>query len=331
MSAYIFRHTNRSGLGKLLILSGAIALAAGCGGDSTSPSGGNQEVWNVVSQRSWTLGAQNEGYVCHSEQVASDEYITGFRLASPPAAQAEVYLLVSDSPSTSEDFACNFGTVLGNELLYTASYGTDSIKFSEGKGVHVAAGQYLLLVIHMNNTADTTVSVATKIEGRVGTAADVTTPIDMVFAGTVYIQAPNDGQTHTATGGCNPDASGHIVALLPLMRTLGTHQRVDLTINSTTQTLLDTSFDPMHVRYLQFTTDVSWPAQSTLQVTCSYVNNTAMTEHFGDDESSELCFNAMYRYPTVAPEQWSPFQCVPDIVSSRFVRPPDVLASKRRG
>jgi len=329
MSAYIFSYTNRSSLGKLLILSGAIALAAGCGGgDSTSPSGGKPDVWNVVSQRAWTIGAQNEGYVCHAPQVTSDEYITGFRVASPPAAQAEVYLLLRDAPANATDFECNFASLQGSELVYAASYGADSIKFSEGKGVHVAAGQYLLLVIHMNNTADTAVSVTTTIEGRVGAAADVTTPVDMVLAGTVNIQIQSDGQTHESTGGCIPVSSSHVIALLPLMRSFGTHQRVDVIADAGTQTLVDAVFDPTHVRFTTLASDASWPGGSQMKVTCSYVNNSGATVNFGDNSGSETCFNAVYRYPAVAATSTAPFECVPDIFVSVAMPRPNALSDR---
>jgi hypothetical protein len=329
MRALTVLQSNRSNLGKLLLLSGAIVLAAGCGGgDSTAPppGGGKPDVWNVVSQRSWTIGGQTEGYICHAPQVTSDEYITGFRVASPPAAQAEVYLLVRDSPFSSTDFECSFSTLTGSELLYAASYGADSIKFSEGKGVHVAAGQYLLLVIHMNNTADTAVSVATTIEGRAGTAADVTTPVDMVLAGTANIQIQSDGQTHESTGGCVAVASSHIVALLPLMRTFGTHQRIDVITDAATQTLVDAAFDPTHVRFTMLSNDASWPGGSQMKVTCSYVNNSGTTVHFGNSADSESCFNAIYRYPSVAATSTAPFDCVPDIFASVAMPRPEALS-----
>lgn len=134
---------------------------------------------------------------CYGAQVSTDEYITGFRFASP--AQADVMLFVTDAAPTLGSFDCTFSTVEG-QLIFAGSVGTTGIEFSGGKGVHIAAGKYLLLNIHLNNTQAFLVDDSTRIEGLVGKASDVTTPVEMVIAGAKGFEIPADDATHTISG-----------------------------------------------------------------------------------------------------------------------------------
>jgi hypothetical protein len=203
---------------------------------------------------------------------------------------------VSDAPLTEGAFDCYPGS-LNNQLIYAASLGTAAVEFPTGFGVHVSAGQYLLLNIHLVNPADTSVTDSTRIETRVGTAADVTTPIDMSFAGSFLINIPSDGQEHTATGYCYAAADTHVLALLPLMRSRGVHQTVDDVNGSTHNLLFDQDFDFQHDSYTQLTTPALIHMGDKLLTQCSYVNNSGQTETYGEQAINESCFSAIYRYP----------------------------------
>lgn len=298
----------------LVVLTSALAIVAGCGGgDTTSPPpGGNPDVWNVVAGRPWTMQGETEGYVCYGVQLTSDEYLTGFRLASPNPVQNEVTLTVSDSPVTEGSFACSPGSV-GTHLIYAASVGTGPIEFPASFGVHASAGQYLLLNIHLNNLADTNATDSTRIEARIGTAADVTTPIDMQLAGTFLINIPNDGQVHTAFGGCNATADNHLLAFLALMRSPATHQTVSIVTDATTQTIFDQDFDVQHNSYTQPAAPIQINFGDRINTLCSYVNTGARTLTYGESALNESCFSAIYRYPTSATS--SLYDCAMGIAS----------------
>jgi hypothetical protein len=280
----------------LVALTIVLAVAACSSRDSTSPPPPPEDQWNVVAERAWTMPAETEAYKCVGIHVTSDEYITGFRLASPTSVQNELLLTVSDAPVTEGAFDCYPGT-LSTRLIYAASLGTAGIDFPTGFGVHVSAGQYLLLNIHLVNAADTDVTDSTRIEGRVGAAADVGTPIDMTFAGTFLINIPSDGQVHTATGSCLAAADTHVLALLPFMRSRGVHQSVDDVNGSTHNLLFDQDFDWQHNSYTQLTTPVLIHMGDKILTQCSYVNNSGQTENYGEASANESCFSAIYRYP----------------------------------
>lgn len=301
MRTRAFVRVGRSNPITMIVLSSAFAVIAGCGGgDATSPPPGPKpDVWSVVAGRPWTMPGETEGYVCYAVHLTSDEYLTGFRLASPNQAQNEVLLTLSDSPVTEGSFACNAGS-LGAHLIYASNVGTEAITFPSGFGVHASAGQYLLLNIHLNNLANTSVTDSTRIEARIGTAADVTTSIDMQLAGTFLINIPNDGQVHTASGQCNATADNHLLAFLPLMRTAATHQTVSIVTDTTTQLLFDQDFDSQHDSYWHPATPIQLNFGDRIRTVCSYLNTGAGTLTFGESSQNESCFAGIYRYPTSA-------------------------------
>jgi hypothetical protein len=287
-------------------MSGIVAMVGGCGGsDSTRPAPPPPppppppDEWRDVAGRSWTMPAESEGYVCFAVHLTSDEYLTGFRLVSPNAAQREVMLTVSDTPVTEGAFACNPGS-LGPHLIYAASGATGPIEFPAGFGVHVRAGEYVWLNIHLDNAGDASVTDSTRVEARIGTAADVTTPIDMEMAGTFLINIPPDGLVHTATGVCYTSEDDHLLAFLPLMRSAGTHQTVSIRSDSATQVIFDQNFDLQHDDYTQPATPITVDSLNRLFTVCSYVNNGSGTLAYGESARNESCFAAIYRYPTSA-------------------------------
>jgi hypothetical protein len=176
------RDALRASLQLLLALSASLAL--GCGRTALPVAAARHgDAWNVIAQRSWTIAADAESYKCTVERLPSDKYITGFRVVAPAPAQARVTLSVVESAATPGDFDCIRGAVGGSEMIYASGTGTDAIVFPVGEGVHVSKGQYLLLVVHLRNAADSVVSSSTKIEARDATEKEVTTPIHVLLAG----------------------------------------------------------------------------------------------------------------------------------------------------
>jgi hypothetical protein len=273
-----------------------VAIGGCSGGDSTSPPPVTEDTWEVVAGRTWTMPGTAEGYRCFGMHVTSDEYLTGFRLANASPVQNETLLTVLGTAVPEGSFDCGAGT-LGAHLIYAAGVGTTAIEFPAGFGVHVSAGQYLLLNIHLVNPADTSASDSTRIEARIGSASDVATPIYMTMGGTFQIDIPNDGQVHTATGSCRAGTDKHALAILPFMRSRATHQTVKVVADSTSQTIFDQDFDWQHNTYTQFSTPIPIQLSNSVITTCSYLNSGSQTETYGESSTNESCFSAIYRYP----------------------------------
>lgn len=307
----------RPGAVALALLVGAIALLAACrGSDSTSPPGAPPpppppppDVWNTVAQRSWSMPSGSEGYKCHVELVASDKYITGFRLSSPSPAQTEVYLVVRPTAAQTGDYDCSMSEFLGGEAIYLAGPGTTPLTFPGGKGVHVVAGQYLMLVTHISNTSASGVTASTVIEGRVGAAKDVTTPIDMFLGGRVNFQLPIGFDTVVSNSSCGVMAELHLVAELTLMRSLGTHTVVTITNTGVHTSLFDMDFDPQHIVYSTLNSDFDVPADAQVNTSCTFVKDANVVVNFGESASDELCLSGIYRYPPKPPTSMAPIDC----------------------
>jgi hypothetical protein len=202
---------------------------------------------------------------------------------------------VSSGAGAAGDYDCTAGS-LDNVLIYASSVGTDDFSFPAGFGIHVLAGQFLNLNLHMVNTAADAVTETDHILIQAGIAADITTPTEMVLLGTFQINIPNDGVTHTAAGNFHTGEQ-RLLALLPLMQTHGVHQKVTQVDSSGTQTILDVDFDPAQQVFHPLS-QVSLHTGDTLNVLCSYINTGSQTVNYGESWDNETCFSAMYLAPS---------------------------------
>lgn len=231
--------------------------------------------------------------MCTRIAVPSDLYITGFRNTGNSVVRA--MLTVSSSATATGDYDCNAGS-LDNALIYAAGVGTGDFAFPSGFGIHVQAGQFLNLNLHIVNSAANTVTDTYQILAQAGIAADVPTAAEMVFLGTFSINLPNDGVTHTATGGYNALVDQQLLALLPLMQAHGTHQKVYRIQSSNTEVFLDVDFDPS-VQSFHPISQVFIHGGDALQVVCSYINNGPRNISYGESWDQENCFSGMYLAP----------------------------------
>ena len=259
--------------------------------------------WTALISRSWTLpaGATNT-YKCTRIRIANEMWVAGFRAASPPGTHHSV-LTISTSSTTTGDYDCSAGS-LDNQMLYAAGVGTDDLEFPAGVAMHVAAGTFLNLNLHLFNATDDPMADTSGVLVKIVAQADVVNEADMMFSGTPLINIPSDNQPHTAQGGCTAPTNWHVFTLWPHMHQTATHQKWTLTHNGTQTVLLDDNY--------QFEEQKNYPIADTLiaqgdtiRTTCTYVNNTGSTMTFGDGSDKEMCFTGMYKYPAGG----SLFQC----------------------
>lgn len=264
---------------------------------TAAPSNG----WTTLISRSWTLGAGIDVYRCRSIQLLTDMYITGFRAISPPGDYWTV-LTVSDSApnGVTGDYNCNAGTgTIGLKGLYAAGLGTNDLVFPPGVAVHLKAGQFVNMNLHVVNSTGTAVTELSGVQVQTASAADVTDEAEMFFAGTTNINVPSDGQTQFATGGCAAPQDYHAFALWPHMHGLGTRIELIKTHHGVSETLLDTPYALNAQLVDPLTPPVLVSQNDQLLVQCSYVNNSGSTVQFGDTSTQEQCFLGIYRYPVL--------------------------------
>ncbi|MDB4957281.1 MAG: hypothetical protein JWO36_4850 [Myxococcales bacterium] len=280
--------------------------AGGSGGDGGgSGDGGVPAGWTKLVSRTWSLGVNAEGYRCRRIQVQDDMWISAFRAMSPTGTHHEV-VTIDPSGTSTGDYNCNAGTgAFNSQMVYAAGVMTDDLAFPTGVAVHIPAGTWINLNLHLFNLKDTPAADESGILVKTIPAAEVVNPADMTFAGTYSISIPSDNQPHTAIGGCTAPTDWHVFTLWPHMHQTATHQALTVTHAGAPSTLLDTAY--------QFGEQKNYPMAETIvhqgdqvQVTCTYVNNTGATITFGDSSTSEMCFTGMYKYPAGGGE----FGCV---------------------
>jgi len=265
--------------------------AATAGSDSGIPAD-----FQMLISRSWSMPSDTEGYKCVRIQVPSDMWVTAFRSLSPVGTHHSV-LTVSTSSNQTGEYDCTAGS-LDNQMLYAAGVGTDDNAFPPGVAIHLAAGTFINLNLHLYNTTDQTITNATSgVLVKTIDAASVVHEADMQFSGTFLINIPSDNQVHTATGSCKVASDFHVFTLWPHMHQTAVHQKFTVTPASGSPTsMLDSDYS--------FTEQKNYPmvdtvlhAGDTLTTTCSYQNNTGSTMTFGESSNNEMCFTGIYRYP----------------------------------
>ena len=273
------------------------ADAPGSTTDAPAPfDGPNAEGWTPLISRGWNLaaGATNT-YKCTRIQVANDMWVEGFRAQSPQGTHHSV-LTISTSSTQTGDYDCSAGS-LDNEMLYAAGVGTDDLNFPAGVAMHIPAGTYINLNLHLFNASDNAISGTSGVLVKIVQQADVVHEADMMFSGSFLINVPSDNAPHVVHGNCQAPTDWHVFTLWPHMHQTATHQKWTYTEGTNAPvTMLDDDY--------VFAEQKNYPIADTLiksgdqiDTYCTYVNNTGSTMMFGDGSDKEMCFTGMYKYP----------------------------------
>jgi hypothetical protein len=248
--------------------------------------------------------------VCRRIQATSDWNITGFRAVLPPG-HARLIVTTSATSGPLGDFPCDFSTSLADtRMIYSAGVGTGEIVFPSDVGIRVSAGEYVTLLLQVDNQTVGALSGTTSVTARKSPAADVTVHADMTFAGTVNIAIPANGLATSANGGCTVSQAWTVFALLPSLKQLGTNVKVTVTTAGVPQTLHDAAFTPASQPFVAVTPAVTVPVGSAFAVEATWVNTTVDNVTYGFDTVDEWAFAAVYRYPAAAPAVGAVLGCV---------------------
>ncbi|HEY1557672.1 MAG TPA: hypothetical protein VGF94_22725 [Kofleriaceae bacterium] len=291
----------------------AAALVGACGGGSAAPphpdspigSGSDAagsadagSTWSTLISRSWMLqgtggAAYAERWECIRTKVTSDVYISGFRELAPAGTdELTVTVTANDTGLSNGSYDCSAAAV-DTTMVYAAGLGTDDLEFPDGMAVHLTAGQYINLNIHLYQTGMQALSATSGVLVETVPAASVSHELDMFYAGTRQITLPSQGGPQYASGGCAATAAYNVIALWPHMRALGTHQK----LAAGSQTLLDADFTPT-AQTIHPIAPTQIANSTSLLTTCTYVNTTGTTVGEGDSATQEACFTGIYEYPS---------------------------------
>jgi hypothetical protein len=312
----------------------AVALAAACGNGSMmnpvdgsgSPDGsdaGSDAVippgWDMLISRPWSLPtAGSEAFKCVRIQVPQDMWISGFKALAPTGTHHSLLTIDPDTTQTGEfncDPAVGFNGT-STRLLYASGLNTNELMFPQGTAVHIPAGAYITLNLHLLASGDFGIHDTSGVLVKTVDHSQVVHEIDATLAGAKRIDFPADGQDHLVTGGCAAPNTWHVFALWPHMHESGVHSKLIFTENNVSNTVLDEPFD--------FSAEQVYPMSETVvnqgdlitvdciynagMHTCDYANHGACVPGtcypdnlchipYGESSAGEMCYVAMYKYP----------------------------------
>jgi len=290
-------------------------LVAGCGsgggttGDDDqpdaaidTPDGSVGPGWTTLIERGWQLGPSSEAFKCIRVKIPADMYISGLRVKSPPGTHHEL-LTISTNASPLGQYECD-ATNTDMQMLYAGGIQTDALVFPAGVAIKLPANTYINLNLHVANFTDTAMSCTppacmSGIEVQTIPATEVVHEAEMIFLGTFNIHIPSPSTGFVVQGSCVVPAGWNLLNLWPHMHSYAKHQKVTVrrASNGQTDTLLDTNY--------AYTDQKNYPMQNaalapndTLQVDCTYDNNSGAEVIYGDSAIQEMCFAGFYKYPS---------------------------------
>lgn len=267
----------------------------GTGVDASVPDTSQPGDWAQLVGRDWTVPPGSaDTYKCTRIRIEQEMWVAGFRAIAPVGTHHTV-VTISNTSTPLGDYDCDVNN-LDFQMLYASGVGTEELSFPAGVGMKLEAGQYIHLNLHLYNASDAPLTGFSGIEIKPIAAADVVHEADMVFAGSMDINIPSDGQPHTVSGGCNAPRDWNVFTLWPHMHQFATHQKLELTENGQPVVLLDSAYDFEEQRNYTMATRLI-KAGTPIRTTCTFVNNSGVSVTFGDSSNQEMCFTGMYKYP----------------------------------
>ena len=306
----------------LLALSSTLAFAlVGCGG-SDSDQGAQQPapedlappaVGTQIKSTKVKLEAGGERYSCWSFQLPTDKDLPLIQLEQQVAAKGVHHYAVFTSakaydPAEAGPYDC-FSMGIEWGLVSGGGVGTPGVTFPEGTAMTLAAGQHIILQLHLLNPGTDTLEIPETRINLVGAPkGDGLQPVGLIVAGTLDISIPAHSKDLKVEGGCALDASlPNIFAVFPHMHQLGKRIRVDLApAGGTASTLVDDPWD--------FGDQGLFPVKGTaakgdqVKVTCTYDNPSDKDVSFGLHTGDEMCLEVLYHYPAAKPSAYCGLQ-----------------------
>jgi hypothetical protein len=297
-------------------LAAALVLTiVGCSSQSGSaPSGSGAliappAVGAQVASTQVTLDGGGEKYLCWSFKMPSAFSIIGTETGLPAVAVHHYAVFTSSSavPADAAGYDCrvmdgSWGLVSGG------GRGTPGLKFPDGVGMPLPAGQHIVFQLHLLNASSSPVTVPVAAINLLGSTATNLQTAGVIIAGNLDITLPAHSTGVKISGGCPaPWPLTNVFALFPHMHTLGTHISMTVTKQGTTtpDMLLDQSWD--------FGSQGVYPATGTaaqgdqIGVTCTFTNPGNSDVHFGESTLDEMCLGVLYYYPAQQASQYCGF------------------------
>ena len=283
------------------------ALLAGCSGDGVSSidaaassiDSAVPDGWTSLLEGDWTLPAgQPDTYYCVYATVPRDMYIKAFRPMIPVGTHHTVLTLFSGASPADGTHLCNVGTN-GQSMIYGSGVGTPDFVFPQGVGLHLKAGQRLILNLHLYNATDETISGRSGTYIQEATASEIQNVAEIVLAGpTLGLQVPTGMSTQS--GVCNISAVTsnpiQVFSLSGHMHKTGTRVKSVITRGAQEIVLQDEPYNFEKQLFHLVDPPITLQPTDKLTTYCTY-NNPDAPKRFGDSSDDEMCFSDLFYYP----------------------------------
>ncbi len=262
-----------------------------------------------LASSGFTLEPGGEQYECWSFQVPADAAlsVTEIQQQIPSVGLHHYAVFTSSAPydaANAGPYEC-FSMGIDWGLVSGGGVGTPGVKFPEGAGMPIKAGQHIILQLHLLNATNDSLEVPSARINLVGAAnPESLAQVGLLIAGTLDITLPAKTSDVAVKGGCVlEEPLNNIFAAFPHMHQLG--RRISTEIVPTTgarTTITDETWD--------FGDQGLYPASGsaavgdTIETTCYFDNTTPQDVHFGLKTGDEMCVEVLYHYPATTPSKY---------------------------
>jgi len=241
----------------------------------------------------WSLAPGAETYRCVRWTAPTDLWLSAMHAVAPIGTHHTV-LMVGPPDAPDGDVECT--SVLTKPIIYGSGLGTQDFTFPDGVAIKIAAGQQLLLNLHLFNASSEPLTGRSGVEGIAASPDAVAHEAGVVLAGKAAGLTVPVGRS-TQTGTCTSPVAATVFAVLPHMHRLGTHMKITYRGGAGERVLHDEDYSFDAQRFHGIEPALAAAPGDQLVVDCTYVNTTAATVGFGESTTDEMCFGLIYAYP----------------------------------
>jgi Copper type II ascorbate-dependent monooxygenase, C-terminal domain len=252
--------------------------------------------WLRLIEADWQLGPRSEGYRCVRKTVDQDVFITEFAPLNPPGTHHTALIVVRDPVAPDGVTVCNSG-VIGERRLQGAGTGTsESMTLPEGIAMKVAAGEQLLMNLHLFNPGEEVLRGRSGMHVKTAFHASVTHEAEVVLVGPLRLSVPAR-QRVVQSGGCTLRDAKTVFSISPHMHQLGLHMKVSVQGPRIGERVLhDGPYDFDHQQIFSIA-PVELAVGDRVNVECTFENPQDRTVGWGDSTLDEMCFAGVGLYP----------------------------------
>ncbi len=235
----------------------------------------------------FTVEPGEETYLCYAASVPEDLVIDGFSVEG--AAFLHHLLLSRATAEEPEGLSeCDVLFRYTWQPFFGAGAGDSELRFPDGTGHRIDAGQQLVLQMHLLNSTEAPLTGSAEIVLHRSTAAEPETIGTKTF-GTFELSLP-PAQTSQVEATCTIEEPIELLAVLPHMHQLGTALTFEVGDSEDSMAMVyerdPYDFDEQYVDPFELTLQ---PGELT-RLRCSYFNPHDEEVGFGESSLDEMCF-----------------------------------------